>query len=845
VTATANSGFSFVNWTQNGSQVNAPANYTFTLSSNVTLVANFTATTSSSASIFTTQTPVSVNLSDGPTTNYELGTLFQSSIAGQITAIRFWKASNETGTHTGHIWSAGGTLLATAAFSGETASGWQQVSLSPPLSIATNMTYVVSVNTGATFYVATDNGLASSVVNGPLSTVVGNNGVYGSPGAFPTNTYLSSNYFRDVVLTYTPPPPQPPTVSSANFSTQTALGAVVGQVNATNSPTSFAITSGNGNNYFTISSTGVISISATIAVPAGTYSLQVTATNNAETSAPATIGISLTAPAFGDPVPSNRRIDWTYTGVPGGIPSRTTICATFSPGATAAAITSAINACNNGVVFLNAGTYSSASLGGTIQVYKSNVTLRGAGADQTILTGQAVIYLGNGSNVSLGTAITGGATKGSTTFTVASTANLSAGTMIEIDRDDDTSLIVNTGGQGGGTRNMTQVNMITGVSGNTITVRNPFIYDFSTGNPKVKYYFGGITQNSGVENLKVDHTGFTSGGYNFMHQYCDSCWLKGIESAFATGYHFVVLGTLNSEIRDSYIHDGGSGPDNSGLSFYGNYRYGGNSSAKIENNIFNKDFPAIELNNSSSGFYIGYNYSYGSPSQFGTNLVTWTYDDGHAPFNIMNLYEGNIGEMWGMDGYFGGSGYGTVLRNYFTGFNPNYGVTGDAVQLKRLGYYYNMVGNILGSTNQNPVAYDSGCGGPVIYQLGYPNIGNCSTSPWDGFMVAGGYPDPKVAATLLRWGNYDYFNKAARFVASEIPAGVNVPSNQTIPNSYYYSSKPAWWPASIAWPPIGADVTGGNGDTSGHVNKIPAQVCWETRNLLTGGAFNASACYGA
>jgi hypothetical protein len=35
-----------------------------------------------------------------------------------------------------------------------------------------------------------------------------------------------------------------------------------------------------------------------------------------------------------------------------------------------------------------------------------------------------------------------------------------------------------------------------------------------------------------------------------------------------------------------------------------------------------EDFPAIELNNSSSGFYIGYNYSYGSPSQFGTNLVT-------------------------------------------------------------------------------------------------------------------------------------------------------------------------------------------------------------------------------
>ncbi|MGI8570263.1 MAG: Ig domain-containing protein [Methylocella sp.] len=37
----------------------------------------------------------------------------------------------------------------------------------------------------------------------------------------------------------------------------------------------------------------------------------------------------------------------------------------------------------------------------------------------------------------------------------------------------------------------------------------------------------------------------------------------------------------------------------------------------------------------------------------------------------------------------------------------------------------------------------------------------------------------------------------------------------------------------------------GNGDTSGHVNKIPAQLCWETSNLSGGGSFNASACYAA
>ena len=73
----------------------------------------------------------------------------------------------------------------------------------------------------------------------------------------------------------------------------------------------------------------------------------------------------------------------------------------------------------------------------------------------------------------------------------------------------------------------------------------------------------------------------------------------------------------------------------------------------------------------------------------------------------MNLCEGNIGEMWGTDGYFGGSGYGTVLRNYLTGFNPNYSVKGDAIQIKRLSYYYNLAGNVLGSTSQHPTAYDT------------------------------------------------------------------------------------------------------------------------------------------
>ncbi|MFO1103309.1 MAG: DUF4082 domain-containing protein [Methylocystis sp.] len=547
--------------------------------------------------------------------------------------------------------------------------------------------------------------------------------------------------------------------------------------------------------------------------------------------------IALASTSIADPLPANRHAAWANAGIPGGVPARSTICATFSPGATAAQINSAISSCSNGVVYLNAGTYSAASLGGAILLKKSNVTLRGAGANKTILTGGNIVNFGNGNAIALGTPITG-ATKGATKFTAANTAHLAVGTMIEIDRDDDPALVVVPSPSI--TRNITQVNVITDVTGSTITVRNPMNYDFSAGNPKIKFYYSGITQRSGLENVKLDHAGFSGAGVQLW--YCDSCWIKGVESTTSTGYHIVMLGTVNSELRDSFIHDGGSGPNNSGFNSYGNYQYGANSSAKIENNIFNKDFPAIELNQSSSGFVISYNYSYGTPAQNGSGLVTWTFDDGHAPFNIMNLYEGNVGEMFGADNYYGGSGYGTALRNYFTGFNPNYGVSNEAVWLDRLAYNYSLIGNVVGSANQKPTAY-LGCGVSAIYRLGYPNLGNCLKTAWDNYTPTGGYPDAKVASTLLRWGNYDYFTKSTRFVTTEVPSGVAVPADQVVPASYAYTAKPTWWPAATAWPPIGPDVTGGAGDASGHVNKIPAQTCWENANLKAGGAFDAANCY--
>jgi hypothetical protein len=150
--------------------------------------------------LFTTQAPTNPNASDGGT-QYELGMKFRSSKAGQILAIRYWKAASETGSHTGKIWTGNGSaILASVAFTNETGSGWQQQTLDPPLDIQPNTTYVVSVNANSHFPISYQT-LGTAIVNQDLSSVAdGNNGLFGNPNSFPSNSYQNSNYFRDVLF---------------------------------------------------------------------------------------------------------------------------------------------------------------------------------------------------------------------------------------------------------------------------------------------------------------------------------------------------------------------------------------------------------------------------------------------------------------------------------------------------------------------------------------------------------------------------------------------------------------------------------------------------------------------
>ena len=139
----------------------------------------------------------------------EIGVKFKSDVAGKIYAIRFYKGSGNTGTHIVHLWSSTGTKLATATASGETASGWQQVTLTTPIAITAGTTYIASYRAPVGHYAGDNNyfgvtGTDSGVLHAPSSAASGGNGVYiyttSSSGAFPNSSYQATNYWVDVVL---------------------------------------------------------------------------------------------------------------------------------------------------------------------------------------------------------------------------------------------------------------------------------------------------------------------------------------------------------------------------------------------------------------------------------------------------------------------------------------------------------------------------------------------------------------------------------------------------------------------------------------------------------------------
>jgi hypothetical protein len=142
----------------------------------------------------------------------EAGPRLQFAVNGQVTQLKYYKRSGDTATsHTLSFWDWDhSTLLATAATSGETASGWQTVTLSSPVSVSTGTNYAVSASIPASGEAFIANFYGPTLTNDQVSS---DTCVYNlSQGSFPNST-TTTLVFVDVSFVYQVSAPKYPHIA--------------------------------------------------------------------------------------------------------------------------------------------------------------------------------------------------------------------------------------------------------------------------------------------------------------------------------------------------------------------------------------------------------------------------------------------------------------------------------------------------------------------------------------------------------------------------------------------------------------------------------------------------------
>lgn len=387
------------------------------------------------------------------------------------------------------------------------------------------------------------------------------------------------------------------------------------------------------------------------------------------------------------------------------------------------------------------------------------------------------------------------------------------------------------------------------------------------------------TQWAGVEDLSLDYSGASGGdpvGVEIAN--ATNVWVKGVRLIYTPdqgNYDVHLSKAVHVTIRSNYTYR----PTAQGQSSYPMVCFGCGA-ILFENNICHRSGCGTVTTVTMTNSVVAYNFT---PGNNGPGFIN------HGAGEVMNLVEGNVYKNVWVDITEGTKHFHTFFRNALIGnrYNLGDGVgctepacnhIHTAFHLLSHARFMNVVGNVIGdasewSTYQGTSA-NGDCGTPVLmYDLGATGCSGGLSSP-----------DARVAATLLRWMNWDEItstspttngdqtgtracapplpsncgtgNNGTGTPQNEVPSAITnfanpVPASQTLPSSLYLSTKPLWFQAQ-PWPGIGPDISGGTvTNLGGHVNLNPAAVCYLT--TLGGAAngssgvlaFNAAACYGA
>jgi hypothetical protein len=529
-------------------------------------------------------------------------------------------------------------------------------------------------------------------------------------------------------------------------------------------------------------------------------------------------------PVRGQIVPPERSTTWN-PGIPGGVPARTTICATINASAygngtqnAAGAIQNAINACPVGqVVQLSTGDFKITT---ALNINKG-IVLRGqgpvltklkmpVGTNSDLITVGAVNY-GFTQTVNLVT----DAVKGTASVTLASNPGLQVGELVTVDQLQDPSISYYGASSPPGdpsrgwftrmNRPTGQVMEIASVIGNIVTFTTPFHISFKTAFTAQLSRFldqaagtvAPATRYAGVEDLGL--YGGSQGGGNIRFEAAAYSWIKNIESDYQEGASVAIDSSFRCVVRDSYIHstqdpNPGGGGYGLSFSFY-------SADNLVENNIIWNMNKVMVTRASGGGNVIGYNYMDDGWISYASNFVEVGLNASHMTTPHYELFEGNQSFNFDGDSGWGNAVYITVFRNHLTSKRrsaPPLSLSDEgnrrAIGIMKGHYWYTFVGNVLGYAGMVPQPAGSSFryennhvpwnSDPVpMWQLGY------NSEDWNADS------DPTVLSTTIRDGNYDYVTDSVHWDRTP----------QTIPSSLYLTEKPAFF-GSNPWPWV--DPTG-------------------------------------
>lgn len=549
---------------------------------------------------------------------------------------------------------------------------------------------------------------------------------------------------------------------------------------------------------------------------------------------------------------ADRTIDWSYAGVwkdgVHGIPTYPVgvdLTGLSSYGGhtldntgvndSTAAIQDAITDCSVGyAVYVPAGTYY---ISGALDVSKGIVIRGESGASgepltvfhqhASVSTGTIYIhgsYVGNPPYIS-GVNITGSYSKGDTVLTVASTSGVTTNRVIGIDQLNSAYMRTynNSGtwcGRGGsGERLLLQNRIVTGVTSNTITISPGLDFPLDSAQSPQYYYadMSSAVYNAGIEYIKFTFVSGLSTGWAGKFRAAVWCWAKNCEvvSSPRMGFRFEYR-CFGGEVRRCYIH---GSPNVGGDQGYGVMLYWGTDYCLIEDNIFEDLHLATNTEAMCSSNVFAYNYAesnhyYNQPWMLGNYYH-------HAPHPYMNLHEGNYGNEWDQDFYFGSGSHQLVVRCVFDMKNPKYQdqVVESIAAIQNEGYhwYSSFLGNVLGhatlsTTYPSPtftISYSQtpSLAGGFWYDMDYhPTV-------WmHGETYGGGVDfDDETENTAIIHGNFDYVTNTVIWDGDI--------ADHDIPDSYLHTNKPTWF-GNLNWPAIGPDV-------SGYLSNTPAKLRWD------------------